>query len=189
MMMRRAKSGAAGCFRVVAALACFVTAGCSTPDVNPAAPRAHTGYVDFYTDSSMDLSWKVKRATEPGGEMRPVFSEFKPIEGNVLRLAAPPGAHQFEVWFSNEVTKGPTTVLVQVVDAKVTPVHVTLTPAGATSVIGQNYEYRSTARITRRVTRVTTGDQTVFEIGAAAEDPRDYGSKEQMPYFAGVTNR
>lgn len=176
-------------FLFVFGLACLLVAGCSTTDVNPPAPRAHTGYVDFYTVSNMDLSWKVKRAREPDGEMRPVFSEFKPIQGNILRLAAPTGVHRFEVWFSNEVTKGPITVLVPVEDAKVTPVQVTLTPAGSTSVVGQTYQYRSTARMTRRVTRVSSDEQTVFEIGAAAQAPRDYGAKEQMPYFAGITRR
>ena len=29
---------------VSAALACLVSAGCSTPDINPPAPRANTGY-------------------------------------------------------------------------------------------------------------------------------------------------
>jgi len=169
---------------LVAGLASLLSAGCSTPDVNPPAPRANTGYVDFYTDSSLGLSWKVKRASEPRGEMRSVFSQFKPIEGNVLRVAAPAGTHRFEVWFSNQVTTGPQTVLVEVANAKITPVHVTLTPAGVAAVVGQSYEYRPTTRATRRVTKSSSENQTVFRIGAVAHVPQDYQPKERMPYFA-----
>lgn len=170
-------------FRLVAVLACLVSAGCRTPNVNPPAPRVHTGYVDFYTDSDLGLSWKVKRGSNQGGQMRPVFSEFKPIEGNILRLAAPVGTHRFEVWFSNEVTTGPQVVVVEVANAKVTPVHVTLVPKGSVAVVGQSYEYRPTARATRRVTRVGTEEQEMFQIGTSAGTPQDYRLKERMPYF------
>ncbi len=165
------------------ALTCIVVVGCSSPNVNPAAPRANTGYVDFYTDSDLGLSWKVQRGTEPGGEMRPVFSEFKPIEGNILRLAVPPGDQRFEVWFNNQVTTGPQTVAAKIASAKVTPVHVTLSPAGSASVVNNSYEYRPTVHGSRRVTRVATEDQKVFQISASAETPQDYKPKEQMPYF------
>ena len=173
--------------RFLAALACLVTAGCSTPDVNPASPRANTGYVDFYTDSSQGLSWEVKRGDAQTGEMRTVFSEFKPVSGNILRLATPAGNHRFEVWFSNQVTTGPQTVLVQVANARVTPVHVTLTPAGSTSVDSQSYVYRPTVKATRRVSKFVSGQQQTFQIGVVAAGLRDYQPKERMPYFAPVS--
>ncbi|HEY5913528.1 MAG TPA: hypothetical protein VJA21_23320 [Verrucomicrobiae bacterium] len=169
---------------LLAASACLMSAGCRTGDLNPPVPRANTGYVDFYTDSSGQLSWKVRRASEPTGEMRTVFSEFKPIPGNVLRLAAPPGTYRFEVWFSNQTTTGPQTVVVQVADARVTPVHVTLAPAGSASVVGQSYEYRSTARATRRVTKTSAQPQQVFQIGLTAGTPQAYQPKEQMSYWS-----
>ncbi len=169
---------------VLAILATAVFVGCSTPDINPPAPRAKTGYVDFYTDSNLGVSWKVKRAMEPDGELRSVFSEFKPVRGNILRLATPAGKHRFEVWFSNQVTTGPQTVDVEVGNASVTPVRVTLTPAGSTSVMGQAYEYRSTPKATRRVTRISGQEQNVYEIGATAAAPQEYRRKEEMPYFA-----
>jgi len=170
--------------RCVAVLACLVSAGCSTPNVNPPVPRANTGYIDFYTDSDLGLSWRVREATGPAGEWHPVFLEYKPITGNILRLAAPPGTHRFEIWFNNQVTTGPQTVLVEVANGKVTPVHVTLTPEGSASVLGQSYEYRPTVKATRRVTRISTEDQGMFQIGAAAAAPQEYRPKEWMPYFA-----
>ncbi len=174
-----AKSGFLTC-----AFALLLVAGCRSLDVNPSAPRTSVGYVDFFTESNLDLSWEVKWAKDQSGEMKKAFSQFAPVEGNILRLAAPAGTHRFEVWFVNEVTTGPKTVVVQVANAKVTPVHVTLTPAGSASIDNQSYEYRPTARMTRRVTRIITEQQQVFQIGAVATTPQDYQPKQRMPYFA-----
>ena len=99
---------------VTAALVFLLAAGCTSPDVNPSAPRANTGYVDFYTDSNLDLSWEVKWARDQSGEMRTAFSRFTPLVGNILRLAAPAGTHRFQVWFINEVTTEPRAVVAQV---------------------------------------------------------------------------
>lgn len=170
--------------RILAAVGCLVSAGCSTPDINPPAPRANTGYVDFYTDSTFDLSWVVKRADQKSGELRKVFSEFTPLAGNILRLAAPAGTNRFEVWISNKVTTGPQPVLVQVVNAKVTPVHVALTSAGSTGVENKSYEYRPTPMATRRVTRLATDEQQTWQIRLSAALPQDYQPKERMPYFS-----
>ena len=156
--------------------------GCSSANVNPSLPKAHTGYVDFYTDSDLDLSWQIKRAADD--RMRPVFSEFNPIFGNILRLATPAGNHRFEVWFINCFTTGPQTIEVQVNETCVTPVHVTLTGAGSTSAQSTSYEYRPTARATRRVQRTTTSEKETFQIGLTAADPQPYQPKERMPYFS-----
>ena len=166
------------------ALAGLLCAGCSSLNVNPPVPRANTGYVDFYTDSDLDLSWRVKRADERTGELRSVFSEFDPVLGNILRLASPPGTNQFEVWFINRVTTGPQTVLVPVEDRKITPVHVTLTSAGSVAASRKSEEFRSAGRITRRVTRSVPGQTETFEIKAVAESPQDYQPKERTRYFS-----
>ncbi len=168
----------------ITATLCLIEVGCTSPNVNPPAPRASTGYVDFYTDSELGLSWEIKRAPESGGEMRKVFSEFNPVEGTVLRLAAAPGRYRFQVWFINRVTDGPQTVLVEVANGKVTPVHVSLVPVGVASVENTQYEYRPTAKATRRVSRTGAEDNQTFRIGAVAEMPQAYQPKERMPYSA-----
>jgi hypothetical protein len=165
-------------------LAWLELTGCSTTNVNPPAPRAHTGYVDFYTDSDLGLSWEVKRADDRSGEMRAVFSEFKPVPGTVLRLAAPPGHHRFQVWFTNQATEGPQTVPVEVVDGKVTPVHVTLTPVGSTSVERKDYGFRGSAKGYARGAKIVSQQSAVFQIGAVAGVPGAYGPKEGMPYWS-----
>ncbi len=158
--------------------------GCSTHDVNPPAPRADTGYVDFYTDSDLGLSWEVKRADDRTGELQTVFSEYKPVVGSILRLAAPPGNHRFQVWFSNQFTEGPQTVQVQVEDGKVTPVHVTLTSAGSTLVREKNYSFRGSAKGYARGTKISTEQGQVFRIGLAAGMPEAYQPKEKKPYWS-----
>ncbi len=170
-------------------IACLVCAGCRSPNVNPSVARVGTGYVDFYTESNAELSWRVKRADENGGEMRTMFLDYKPIAGNVLRLAAPPGSYRFEVWFNNQVTEGPETVIVPVADGKVTPVRVTLTTAGSAAVRAETKEYRPTARMTRQVPRITTQDNAMFHIEPVAEAPQAYQPKQQMPYYAKDSSR
>ena len=173
---------ASKCVFLVVALAGLLN-GCGTPDVNPALPRARSGYVDFYTDSPLGLSWKVKRAAEPNGPLRAVFSQFEPVAGNILRLATPPGTWQFEVWFSNEVTTGPQKVEVTVADGKVTPVRVSLQPEGNILIENKSFAYRSTARATRRVSKISTEEQENFRIVTNPGSPQDYHVKEQMSYF------
>ena len=173
-----------GAIRVLAALACLVLAGCRTADLNPDAPRANTGYVDFYTEKNLDLSWEIKRANEKTREMRIVFSEFNPPAANILRLAAPAATNRFSVWFKNVATTGPQLVQVQVTDAMVSPVHVTLKPAGSTSVDTKEYSFRGSAKGYGRATKVVSEEHRVFDIGAVAAGPQNYQPKERMPYFA-----
>jgi hypothetical protein len=132
----------------------------------------------------MGLSWEVKRADERTGEMRAVYSEFKPVEGTILRLAAPPGNHRFQVWFTNQVTEGPETVQVQVADGKVTPVHVTLASVGSTAVERKTYRMGGSAKGYARGTKISSDQSSVFQIGAVAGNPQAYGPKEGMPYWS-----
>ena len=52
--------------------------GCASPNVNPPQARAKTGYVDFYADSSGELSWEVARFDDRTQGFRSVFSELEP---------------------------------------------------------------------------------------------------------------
>jgi hypothetical protein len=171
--------------RLVLLAACLcVLAGCHTPDVNPASPQKGKGYVDFYTESYEGVSWKIKRATGPNGQMKDVFSEFKPITSNILRLAVPTGTNEFQVWISNEVTTGPTNVLVLIKSQEVTPVKVSLVPAGSIAVLEKSVGYRSTARATRQVSKISTEEQDRFQIAPVPGTPQPYSAKQAMPYFS-----
>jgi hypothetical protein len=165
-------------------LAGVVLPGCSTSNPNPATPHANTGYIDFYTDSNLELSWEVKRFETESAELKTVFSQFEPVQGSILRIAAAPGRQRYQVWIANRVTEGPEFVDVRVENAKVTPVHVTLTTAGTTSVDRKVYGLRPSAKGYGRGTKIVMQGEDVFRIGTAAEVPRNYQTKERMPYWS-----
>ncbi len=169
---------------VLGVVACLGLLGCGTTAVNPDKPRANTGYVDFYTDSPLELSWEIKRAEPTGGEMRTLFSKFEPVEGTVLRLAVAPGPQRFSVWVMNRVTDGPQTVDASVEDGKVTPIHVTLGSAGTTSVDRKVYGLRPSAKGYARGTKVVTDESEVYRILAEPAPVRPYQPMQQMPYFS-----
>lgn len=177
-----------GAVRPLAALVCLAFAGCRTADLDPPAPRANIGYVDFYTDKNLDLSWEVKRVSEKTGELRTVFSEFDPPAENILRLVAPAGTNHFSVWFKNVATTGPQLVAVQVANAMVTPVHVTLKRSGSTTVESKEYSFRGSAKGYGRGAKITSEEHAVFDISAAAGNPQDYQPKQRMPYFSPAAN-
>ena len=108
--------------------------GCASPNVNPPRARAKTGYVDFYADSSGELSWQVARFDDHTQGFRSVFSEFEPPSGRVLRVAFPPGHYRMLVTFMNCVVREPGLVELEVKDGMITPVRVQLTDAGETTV-------------------------------------------------------
>jgi hypothetical protein len=164
-------------------LGCLLLVGCASPSNNPSSPQAKTGYVDFYTDSDMNLSWEVKRADEDNGTMRTVFSDYKPIEGNTLRVATSPGSHRFQVWFTNQATEGPEQLQVQVEDGKVTPVHIALTPGSSATVDRKVYGFRPSAKGYGRGTKIKSDPIAIYKIEAAAQSSAVYQPKERMPYF------
>jgi hypothetical protein len=165
---------------VVAALA---IGGCSSIDPNPSLAHANTGYVDFYTDEDMALSWEVKLRHSASGKMRAVYSEFDPLPGSVLRLAAPPGSHTFQIWFINRATTGPKAVEVRVEDGKVTPVQVTLVPQGEVTTATKEYRFGGSSRGYGRGTKIVTDTGAIYRIDAEPADSIAYQIKEHMSYW------
>jgi hypothetical protein len=162
----------------------LIVAGCSTPNVNPATPKPGTGYVDVYTDTDLDISWEVKRADPRSAQLHTVFSDLDPIEGNVLRLATPPGTHKFQVWIMNCVTEGPRVLDVAVEAGKITPVRVTLDLLGPVSVDRKDYAFRGSAKGYGHGTKIITDKNQAYRIGAVAGAPVNYQPKERMTYFS-----
>ena len=167
----------------LAVIAILMT-GCGTPNPNPATPHANTGYIDFYTDSNMELSWQVMRFDTQKAELEDVFSKFDPVEGTILRIASPLGRQRYQVWIVNRVTEGPLFVDVQVEEGKVIPVHVTLTPAGTTTVDRKVYGFRPSAKGYGRGTKIVTSQDEVFRLGLTSETAKPYQTKERMPYWS-----
>jgi hypothetical protein len=158
--------------------------GCSTPNHNPPAPRANTGYVDFHTDSALALSWEVKRFEEPGSKPKTVFSDPQPVPGTVLRIPSPPGRQRFQVWFLNRATEGPQTVETNVENGKVTPVRVTLSSVREIAVERKSYGFTPSKRGYVQREQFSADKDVVYRIGAVPEALKPYQPKEQMPYWS-----
>jgi len=165
------------------ALAGGFLVGCASPNVNPAIPKANTGYVDFFTDSAEDLYWEVRQLNTATSQFEPVFSRLKRIEGGILRLAFAPGRYSLQLTFLNRFIARPAEVEVEVQDGKITPVRVTLTEAGVTSVQMKETSRGGTVygRPGRR-TKFSSNEAAMCDISALAAPPVAYQVKERMAY-------
>ena len=167
---------------MLAAAGLFV-AGCAGPNVNPSQARTNTGYVDFYADSSGELSWEVARFDDHTQGFRSVFSKLEPPPGRALRLPFPPGHYRMRVMFMNRVVRQPGLVELEVKDGLITPVHVALIPDGTTQVetketrIGGTFKGRY-----GRGTKFGSDESTMYRVSAEADAPMPYQVKERMPY-------
>ena len=165
------------------AAAGLLVAGCASPNVNPPHARAKTGYVDFYADSSGELSWEVARFDARTQGFKSVFSELEPPPGRVLRLAFPPGHYRMRVTFMNRVVREPGLVELEIKDRLITPVHVALIPDGTTQVetkktrVGGTFKGRY-----GRGTKFGSDESTMYRVSTEAQASVPYQAKEQMPY-------
>ena len=167
---------------MLAAAGLFVT-GCASPNVNPPHARAKTGYVDFYADSSGELSWEVARFDARTQGFKSVFSEFEPPPGRALRLAFPPGHCRVRVTFMNCVVREPGLVEVEVKDGMITPVHVALIPGGTALVETKETRIGGTSKGRYgRGTKFSGDESTMYRVSTEAKPAVPYQVKERMPY-------
>jgi hypothetical protein len=165
------------------ALAVGFLVGCASSNVNPAIPKANTGYADLFTDSAEDLYWEVRQLNPATRQFQPVFSRLKPIEGGILRLAFAPGRYPLRLTFLNRFIAKPTEVEVEVQAGKITPVRVTLIEAGITSVQTKETSRGGTiyGRPGRR-TKFGSDEAAMYGISAVVAPPVAYQIKERMAY-------
>jgi hypothetical protein len=152
--------------------------GCATGDVNPSKARAHTGYVDFRAESSGPLNWQVSRQIQGTQNFTVIYSELSPPAGGVLRLAFAPGNYRLQITFLNRVVAEPGSIEVEVVDGRITPVQVTLTPAGTASV--QQKEMRigmKAGGFGGRKTTVSSNESVSYQVTAVTAAPLPYQPK------------
>lgn len=164
---------------VLFALLALCITGCATGNVNPSKARANTGYVDFRADASEPLDWQVSRQDEGVQNFKVIYSELSPPADGILRLAFAPGNYHLQVTFLNRVVTEPGLVDVEVVDGKVTPVQVTLIPAGASSV--QRKEQRvgmKAGGFAGRKTKVIDDESVTYQISTVAAAPLPYQPKQ-----------
>jgi hypothetical protein len=162
----------------------LLAAGCASRNVNPPEPRAHTGYVDFYTDADEELSWFIKEldVADPAGEV--LFSEVKPLAGNILRLALPPGHYTFSIALLNRIVLERAQGAVEVNAGPGTPVHVSLAESGTATVKSKDTRTGGTyyGRFGRR-TKFRSEEDPAYRVVAEARTLLPYAVKAQMPYY------
>ncbi len=165
------------------AMLMFIAFGCASGNVDPFAAHAHTGYIDFYSTTDAELCWEVRDGGHSGNDFRTVFSDVKPVQGDVLRLRFSPGHHRLHVTFLNRVILKPAEVDVVVETEKVTPLRVILTETGATTVLSKQTTMGGTpsGRGGRR-TKINSEETVMFTISAIPDAAVPYQPKGQMPY-------
>lgn len=170
------------CLLMLAALGLWVS-GCATGNVNPPKPRANTGYVDLYADSSEELSWQVERFDDGTKSFKKVFSDLEPPPGRALRLAFPPGPCRLQITLLNRFVRETPAVEVEVKDGMVTPVHLVLTP-DETAMVDRKQRVLGPTASGRggNKTRVTSSETVIYRASAEAEAPIAYQVKERTVY-------
>lgn len=161
------------------ALLGLLAGGCATPNLNPASARPHTGYVDFYAVNADNLCWDITNVRRN----KKVFYEFNPVRESILRLAFKPGHYRLRVAFLNHVILQPGVVDVEVRDGMVTPVTVTLLPAGTALVETQTGQVSGTyyGRY-GRMTKIRDTEAVGYEVGVEPQPPVPFQLRDQMPY-------
>jgi hypothetical protein len=157
----------------------LLAGGCAAPNLNPASARPHTGYVDFYAVNADDLSWDITDVQRN----KKVFYEFDPVREPILRLAFKPGQYQLRVTFLNHAVTMPGMADVEVQDGLVTPVTVTLLPAGTALVETRSGQAGGTyyGRYGRR-TKISSTEADGYEVSAEPQPPVPFQPRAQMPY-------
>lgn len=161
----------------------IIATGCASSNINSPTSRANTGYVDLYSQSDTDLCWDVQVSRPSGADFKTVFSDVKPVEGGVLRLAFAPGHHALRITFLNRVITKPALVDVEIENGKITPLAVTLTESTPTTVVSKQTIIGGSPSLRGgRQNRVNTDETVMYDISAVSATRVSYQPKEQMPY-------
>lgn len=157
----------------------LVVGGCASPNVNPASARPHTGYVDFYVTNTNDVYWDITDLKTN----KKIYYKFAPFEESILRLALAPGQYQLQINFLNHVIETPGMADVEVADGMITPMMVSLLPAG--SVIVQSKGLQAGTAMYGRSGQIMVTSHTEaasYDIDAEPQAQVPYQTKAKMSY-------
>lgn len=168
-------------FSLVAAVL-FIPA-CASPNVNPLQAQPNTGYVDLYSPTDGELCWDVGESKGAGDHFRTVFSDVKPVERDLLRLAFAPGPHRLRVTFLNRVITEPVVFNCDVPAGNILPVAISLTPAGQTTVLSKETTIGGTpsGRGGRR-TKINSEETIRYNLSAEVAPAFPYQPKNEIHY-------
>jgi len=180
LLMNYTKTMKSLIFFFLSAVIMLAAAGCASLNVNPPSAQAGMGYVDFYCDDAEGLYWDITDTKTN----KKVFYDFNPFNETILRVALKPGDYQLNVNVLNHAINKTATADVEVREGRITPVTVTMWPAGSENVqtintfVGGTYFGRY-----GRSTHISTAESTTYDILAEPRPQLPYQPKEQMSYF------
>jgi hypothetical protein len=169
-------------FPVLLATALLIAFGCASANVDPPHPHLNTGYVDLYSPTDDGLCWDVSAAQESDAHFEKMFKDVKPVEGDLLRLAFTPGHLRLRITFLNRVVAQPAVINCEVRSGAITPVAVSLTPTGQTTVFSKQTTMAGTSGASGRRTKINSEETVRFEISAVAGAIVPYQPKNQTHY-------
>jgi hypothetical protein len=169
-------------FSILLATALLAAFGCASNNVDPRIPRLNTGYVDLYSPTDDALCWDVSAAAQFDARFQKVFMDVKPVEGDLLRLAFTPGHVRLRITFLNRVISEPAIVNCEVRSGEITPVSVSLTSVGQTTVFSKQTTMAGTSGASGRRTKVTSEETVRFDIAAIPGPFVPYQPKNQTHY-------
>jgi hypothetical protein len=157
----------------------LMVGGCASPNVNPPSARHGLGYVDFYADDADNLYWDVTDLKTN----KKVYYEFDPLKEPILRLALKPGQYELQVTFLNHIIEAPGTAEVDVQEGMITPIEVTLLPAGTELFKIKTTGWGSTYfGVYGRRTMISDHPSPSYEVALEPRPSLPYQPKAQMPY-------
>lgn len=164
----------------LALLIVFCACACRSLNVNPPIPEPGTGYADFSADTQEQLSWDIQQWDAKAGRMKILFSEVQTLKEPALRLVMKPGVHRLRINFLNRVVAQPADVEVDIKDGQITPVKVTLTGAGTTSVATREDRFTAPSVKGRygRGARFGSYEATAYRLDAVAGESVAYKPKQ-----------
>jgi len=164
---------------IIAAL-CWSVAGCATKKASTASSHSGNGYVDFFTDEA-DLEWKVVKL-ENGGKAKTVAEAHAQVDPRGVRLEFAPGHYRFQVTFLNRVIAKPAEVDVEVLEGRVTPVHVKFGKAVTSAVIATPSLNTTMVDPAGRRINLDENETITYEIHASAASPVIFQPMDRMMY-------
>lgn len=170
-------------FCLLTATALLFAAGCASPNVNPPQAEPNTGYIDLYSPTDGGLCWEVGESTAATSNLRTVFSDVKPVEGDRLRLAFAPGRHWLHVTFLNRVISGPAVFSCDIQAGCILPVAISLTPVGQTTVVSKQTTMAGTSsgRSGRQI-KINREEALRYDLSAQVGSAFPYQPKDQINY-------
>ncbi len=157
--------------------------GCASANVDPPRAQANTGYVDLYSPTDGALCWDVAASKGNQEHFGSVFSDVKPVDRDLLRLAFYPGTVRLRVTFLNRVVTKPVVFDCAVQAGSITPVAISLKPVEQTTVVSKQTMIGGTPMGRGgRQTKVSSEETVKCDVSAEVGATFPYRPKTQIHY-------